>query len=320
MSTLNDQLYFSRGSLGERFGMPFPDDSAQRDHAAQRNDRYRREMSRRRKQSTFEDLIDIAAMLPWKWGVAFAVAAYLCFHYMATLPPATPEPMTAKNFGQAMGSAMGRQMTITFGLFLQYIVPIAFLLGSGLSFFKQRKRIRLHTNVENSPGPGALEAMSWQEFEALVAEAFSRKGYKVLERGGAGPDGGVDVELRMGNDKYLVQCKQWKVRQVGVAPVRELYGVMAAEGAVGGFIVASGGFTDEARKFAEGRSIKVMDANSLLAMISPASGARVSKAEVPDCPKCGSTMAKRVAKQGENAGKPFWGCSRFPACRGIRSL
>lgn len=39
--------------------------------------------------------------------------------------------------------------------------------------------------------------------------------------------------------------------------------------------------------------------------------------EVPLCPKCSSLMVKRVAKGGTNAGKEFWGCSRFPDCRGV---
>ena len=69
--------------------------------------------------------------------------------------------------------------------------------------------------------------MSSREFEGLVAEAFRQQGYRVVERGGDGPDGGVDLELHMGSDKYLVQCKQWKSQKVGVAIVRELYGVMA---------------------------------------------------------------------------------------------
>ena len=58
-----------------------------------------------------------------------------------------------------------------------------------------------------------------------------------------------DLELHQGSDKYLVQCKQWKVSKVGVATVRELYGVMTAERAVGGFVVASGAFTDDAKAF-----------------------------------------------------------------------
>lgn len=37
----------------------------------------------------------------------------------------------------------------------------------------------------------------------------------------------------------------------------------------------------------------------------------------PVCPKCGSAMVQRKAKRGENAGKTFWGCSNYPACRYI---
>jgi len=40
-------------------------------------------------------------------------------------------------------------------------------------------------------------------------------------------------------------------------------------------------------------------------------------AYVPLCPKCGKKMVLRTARQGENAGKKFWGCSNFPECRGI---
>lgn len=37
----------------------------------------------------------------------------------------------------------------------------------------------------------------------------------------------------------------------------------------------------------------------------------------PRCPRCASAMVLRTAKGGDNAGKPFWGCSRFPRCREI---
>ena len=38
---------------------------------------------------------------------------------------------------------------------------------------------------------------------------------------------------------------------------------------------------------------------------------------VPDCPECSSPMTRRQASRGKNAGGGFWGCSRYPACRGI---
>ena len=48
-------------------------------------------------------------------------------------------------------------------------------------------------------------------------------------------DGGVDVVLRDGRGRWLVQCKHYKARRVGVRPVRELLGVAASEGAAGGW-------------------------------------------------------------------------------------
>lgn len=41
------------------------------------------------------------------------------------------------------------------------------------------------------------------------------------------------------------------------------------------------------------------------------------QSEPPNCPKCGSVMSRRVAKSGEHAGKHFWGCTAYPACRGV---
>jgi hypothetical protein len=52
---------------------------------------------------------------------------------------------------------------------------------------------------------------------------------------------------------------------------------------------------------------------------SPAPGAAsevVSNAATdPVCPRCSGPMVRRIAKSGENAGKEFWGCTKFPACR-----
>lgn len=37
----------------------------------------------------------------------------------------------------------------------------------------------------------------------------------------------------------------------------------------------------------------------------------------PVCPKCGKQMVERKAQTGPNAGHSFWGCSGYPACKGI---
>ena len=43
-------------------------------------------------------------------------------------------------------------------------------------------------------------------------------------------------------------------------------------------------------------------------------------ADTPSCPVCGSPMRLRTAKSGANAGSRFWGCTQYPACRGVREI
>ena len=292
----------------------------------------------RKRQGVFEDLIDIGSILPWWAGVVLALASYIGLHQLATME------LVAPTGGIGMGDFVGKQMYKAFAMYLQYIVPALLLIGASVSAFKMRSRRALHGKVAAGV-KSALERMSWKQFEQLVGEHFRRRGFAVQENDTGGADGGVDLVLTRGADRYLVQCKQWRARQVGVAPVRELYGVMAAEGAAGGYVVTSGVFSEEAKRFAEGREIELIDGEQLIGMIKvqsaphpnplPARGGReispsldpgslsgetTRKNEVPACPQCGSPMVLRTAKKGSNAGSLFWGCSTFPKtkCRGIR--
>lgn len=38
------------------------------------------------------------------------------------------------------------------------------------------------------------------------------------------------------------------------------------------------------------------------------------------CPRCGSPMVRRTARRSSRAGRPFWGCSRYPSCTGTRPV
>jgi restriction system protein len=49
--------------------------------------------------------------------------------------------------------------------------------------------------------------------------------------------------------------------------------------------------------------------------LAPANGRSVNSVS---CPLCSSEMVRREAKRGTNAGKSFWGCSKYPACKGTR--
>jgi restriction system protein len=276
----------------------------------------------RRKQSLVGDLIEIGSKLPWWVGVALALVIYLVLHGIAN------QEFTAVAQPGTMGALIGQNVFKALAAFGQYLLPFVFVLGAAISAYGRYKRRALHEQVAGSPDRGALNAMSWQKFEALVGEAFRRNGYTVTETGGGGADGGIDLALKKEGETFLVQCKQRKATKVGVTTVRELYGVMAAKGATGGFVVTSGVFTDDARAFAAGRNIELIDGEALHALIrgvkAPVKPVLVPQAirttNAPACPVCQSPMVQRQAKRGANAGNAFWGCARYPACRGTRTI
>ena len=46
----------------------------------------------------------------------------------------------------------------------------------------------------------------------------------------------------------------------------------------------------------------------------------VAAGKTPSCPKCDGEMVKRLTKKGEKVGTEFWGCNKFPKCRGVVSI
>lgn len=110
---------------------------------------------------------------------------------------------------------------------------------------------------------------------------------------------------------------------------------VAAKGATGGFVVPSGRLTEDAKAFAEGRNVKLVDGHQLLGLIKQARASlapRTGVAERPTSvaapafrtevasstgrPTCGARMVGRTAKWGANAAAQFCGCSTYAPCRG----
>ncbi|GGO77623.1 hypothetical protein GCM10011348_07600 [Marinobacterium nitratireducens] len=291
-------------------------------------------MARKRRSSPLEHLIRIATRLPAWVSLLLALISYLVLHQFADRPVAV-----ATRPGSAVPANMVEILLHPLLSVLQYAIPIALVFGALVSLLKAFSGRRLAKQYLATPSPqidaltpfrgrqGTAD-MSWQQFELLVGQAFRQQGYRVIDGGEDGPDGGVDVHLKKDGKTYLVQCKHWKARSIGVSVVRELYGVMAASGAAGGFVVTSGDFTDDAKVFAHGNSIDLIDGVELDVMLRSAAKSLPEDALRPSetfpgtvsCPRCASPMIKRKARQGVNTGQEFWGCSRYPKCRGIRQI
>lgn len=273
-------------------------------------------MARKKK----DGLIEIISLMPWWLNLALAAIVPVMLHAYAVRPATPVDP---QNLNAMLTGAIFKSL-VSVG---QYVAPLLFLVGALVSFIGQRRRRALLDNLPRVSK--ALDGLTWQQFERLVGEAFRRQGFAVEETGGSSPDGGIDLVLRKDGERFLVQCKQWRALKVGVTTVRELYGVMAADGAVGGFVVTSGRFTDEARRFAEGRNVRLVDGAEVERWVAvsrtnpaePVVDTHVASAPAsPRCPSCQSAMVLRTARRGTNAGAQFWGCVGYPQCFGKRSV
>ena len=280
----------------------------------------------KRNRKEVNALVHLISRMPWWASVMCALLAYLVLSSMASAP--MPKAVQPGQLNSLIQGSFWRGLALAG----QYIVPLLFLVGALTSFLRRREGAALVQRVANAPGSSGLNQMTWPQFERLVGETLHRMGYQVVENGGGGADGGVDLRATKGGQRYLVQCKQWRTYRVGVSIVREQFGIITAEGAAGGFVVTSGRFTQDAVEFAVGKPIILIDGEQLSKAVTAVSKTaqpqphrgfdaerrEPAMATTPTCPVCKSAMVLRQAKQGSRAGESFWGCRQFPKCRGVR--
>lgn len=257
--------------------------------------------------SLIEDLFRLASEVPW-W-LALAMGGGFFYTFKVYIPA-------------RMALANQTAFTPLFAVLAYGFLGICVLgVLAGLV-----RRWREHAVFKRQTSLDSVRRLSWQDFERLVVTAFRRDGFEA-ERTAAGADGGIDIVLTMDGESRLVQCKHWKRRRIGVKPIRELAGVVAAQHAAGGIFVCSGTYTKEAVRFAEHAGIELVDGDRLAMMIgldteisTTAHAVNTERTRADNhCPRCGSRLVRRVARRGPHSGEAFLGCDAFPKCRYTRN-
>lgn len=263
--------------------------------------------------------LDALAHAPWPFGLIAGAAVLVVAQVLPAVLGHLQNPYLSALGMQLASGALKPVFWMLAGVC--WLAALISLLGR-----KQREQL-----LEAQSGLDTLRAMSWRELELLVSEAYRRQSYQVQETGRAGADGGIDLFLRRDGQVSLVQCKHWRNRRVGAPVVREQFGLLTHYQAAAVIIVTTGDFTPEAKAFAEGKPIELMAGPALLALVrsvqrqaTPDFPTRTTSAKPraadppePKCPTCASPMVRRTARKSKAA---FFGCSRFPACRGTRPI
>lgn len=266
----------------------------------------------KRKSGGFE----LLAAMPWPVPLVFGVIGFVVVRYGIGWATGTSQNVILAGLGRQLSSATYSPLAWAV-LGICWVAALASYIGA------QRRRRLLETQT----GLDSIRALSWRQFELLVAEAFRRQGYAVQETGLGGADGGVDLLLRKEGELTLVQCKRWKSQRVDVKVVREMFGLLAHRQASAVKIVAVGAYTPDAQRFAEGKPIELVTGAALLELVHSVQTAAAEPAPQPQvaapteaspaCPKCGKAMMQRTNRRTNDH---FWGCTAYSSCRGTRHL
>jgi restriction system protein len=132
----------------------------------------------------------------------------------------------------------------------------------------KRWRLRLRPPLGDKHGRALtlaqLQALTPSEFEEYIARRiFERQGYQVVNVRDT-KDGGVDVLLTDPKGRQaVVQCKRYR-QNVGEPIVRDLYGTMIHAGATHAYLITTAGFSAEAKRWAMGKPITLIDGRQLV--------------------------------------------------------
>src|SRR2546422_9384077 len=255
-------------------------------------------MGRRSRRSSGSDLIDTAALfrdIPLVYSIVGAVLVALLCDVVA--------PLAAPSYPKASGinyAVLFLPVIQIIGALFAAAILLFGLIGAGARWLERRSD---KSRFDGQTGVESVRRLSWQEFERLLGEFYRRQGYNVRQRGGPVADGGADLELQKGDEKLLVQAKHWKTWVVSLRQVRELWGAVADEHADGAILVTSGSFTDDARRWAIGKNLTLIDGQELARAIDSIQRDRAplpvtSGIGLHTCAECGRPMVQRIAKRG----------------------
>jgi hypothetical protein len=218
----------------------------------------------------------------------------------------------------------------------QTIILALVVVGGGIGFMiwriRQRQLELAASAVSHSPfsapvagndGGGALFSadhlakLEWKRFEELVEAYYSKTGV-VAARSKGGPSRPAQVRISWKGEPRpfaLVRCISQPEGLIDVAPLQELYTVLASEDVRRGYVVTTGRFSVPARDYAEEKHLTLLPGDIFLEKLNALPGA--ARAEImqvvtagdyttPSCPVCEAKLTQ------SNDDPPVWRCASHP--------
>ena len=143
----------------------------------------------------------------------------------------------------------------------------AFMLEQERRKFEQKKEKERQYKewISKIRLPEFLKQMHPKDFERLCCNLFYKMGYQAISTKYSG-DHGIDGILKKNGETIILQCKRVK-GSVGEPILRDLYGAMHDIKANSAIIITTGKVSNQARKWANEKPLKIIELPELTALI-----------------------------------------------------
>ncbi len=143
------------------------------------------------------------------------------------------------------------------------VAPFVALPFVVLAVFIGFKQMRLLSADTVEARLKAVREMTWEQFSTAVSNGYQKQGYTVAHSSKAG----FDIALTKQGRVTLLQCRRWKVAQLGAGPLEELAAAISREDAYNGICICAGDVSPKAREYAAARPITLTAGRELAALV-----------------------------------------------------
>lgn len=206
------------------------------------------------------NVIDFLAQIPWWVSVALSVSFYLLLKFVVP-------------YFEAQTNLVN-DVHVSLGPVFAPVVALALLAPVTFSFLKSTRRKKLHALKEEIQ---SIQKLSWPQFKDMVAEAYRHRGYTIMESSSFTADPSVDIVMRKSANLYLVQCRYWQNKKLTIREVKNLFFHMHEKQASGVILLTTGIFTNQARHYALGKPVSLVDGIDLIDLLGKVYSNRETK-------------------------------------------
>jgi restriction system protein len=143
------------------------------------------------------------------------------------------------------------------------VAPFVALPFAVLALYVGYRQLRTVSPAQVETRLQAVRELSWDRFSVVVREAYTRQGYSVAPANKPA----YDFTLTRNGRVTLLQCRRWKVNQIGIAPLQALAGAIAGADAYNAICICAGDFSPQARAFAAGKPIALVSGSELAVLV-----------------------------------------------------